>query len=187
MTGGSVGSRPAQRTREGVIAALLAALLAASAWIAIPVGTVPLTLQLFIVLLAGLLLPPRGALFAVGTYLLLGAAGLPVFSGGLGGIGVLLGPTGGYLVGFLLAAVMISGLRRMVPADRAGVAVDVFALTLGVIIIYLVGWAQLAFVTGMGLHAAFAAGVLPFIGFDSLKAIAALLVARALSRAGYAV
>lgn len=179
----SQAHRPA-RTREMVTAALLAALLAASAWISIPVGAVPLTLQVFIVLLAGLLLTPRGAFAAVGVYVLLGAAGLPVFAGGLGGAGVLAGPTGGYLWGFVLAAVVVASVRRIAVTPRFATLVDAVALLLGVAVIYLIGWAQLAAVTGMGVWPAFAAGVAPFVAIDALKAVVALGVARALGRAG---
>jgi biotin transport system substrate-specific component len=175
-----------ERTREMVTAALLAALLAASAWISIPVGAVPVTLQVFIVLLAGLLLTPRGAFAAVGVYLLLGAAGLPVFAGGLGGTGVLAGPTGGYLWGFALAAAAVAWVRvRPVLAGSRGVA-DAVALTLGITLIYLAGWFQLALVTGMGVWPAFAAGVAPFVAIDAVKAAVALGVAGALRRAGVA-
>lgn len=176
--------RQPSRTRDTVTSALLAALLAASAWISIPVGAVPVTLQVFIVLLAGLLLGPRSALAAIGVYLLLGAAGIPVFAGGLGGFGVLAGPTGGYLAGFLVAAPTIALVRRTRLFASRGVAGDVVALAIGVVIIYVLGWAQLAIVTGMGAGAAFLAGVAPFIGIDALKAVAALGVARALKRAG---
>jgi biotin transport system substrate-specific component len=177
--------RPADRTREAVTSALLAALLAASAWIAIPLGSVPVTLQVFVVLLAGLLLTPRGAFAAVGVYLLLGAAGLPVFAGGLGGPGVLAGPTGGYLLGFLLAAPLVAWSRRWRGAPSR-IAADGLALAAGIAAIYLVGWVQLAAVTGMGAIAAFAVGVAPFLAVDALKGVAALGVARALERAGFA-
>ncbi|MDZ4063077.1 MAG: biotin transporter BioY, partial [Coriobacteriia bacterium] len=103
--------RSGSRTHTIAVAALLAALLAASAWITIPIGAVPVTLQVFVVLLAGLVLSPGSAAAAVGVYLLLGTAGVPVFSGGTGGFGVLLGPTGGYLVGFFFAAPLISVVR----------------------------------------------------------------------------
>lgn len=178
------GPQQVNRTREAVTSALLAALLAASAWISIPVGAVPVTLQVFIVLLAGLLLGPRSAFAAVGVYLLLGAAGIPVFAGGLGGLGVLAGPTGGYLVGFLVAAPVIALVRQIRSFGSRGVVGDVVALVLGVAIVYVLGWTQLALVTGMGAGAAFLAGVVPFIGLDALKAVAALAVARALARAG---
>lgn len=169
------------RTRELVTAALLAALLAASAWIAVPLGGgVPLTLQTFIVVLAGLALTPRGAAWALTTYLLLGLSGIPVFAGARGGLGVLLGPTGGYLWGFLAAAVLIAALRGL-WASRVGEAA---AVALGVIAIYALGWAQLAVVTGMTPAAAFVAGVVPFIAIDAAKAAVALGVAAALRRAG---
>lgn len=167
-----------------VTAALLAALLAASAWISIPVGAVPVTLQVFIVLLAGLLLPPRAAGAAVGVYLLLGAAGLPVFAGGLGGTGILAGPTGGYLWGFALAATAVAWLRRRHLLAGHRTAADTLALAVGITIIYLAGWLQLAAVTGMGVWLAFAVGVAPFLLIDAAKAVVALAVARALARAG---
>jgi biotin transport system substrate-specific component len=176
----------ASRTREMVTAALLAALLAASAWISIPVGAVPVTLQVFIVLLAGLLLSPRGAFAAVSVYLLLGAAGLPVFAGGLGGTGVLAGPTGGYLWGFALAATAVAWLRSSRMHAWSPAVADILALTAGVAVIYLAGWFQLAAVTGMGIWPAFAVGVAPFLVIDIGKAAVALGVARALVRAGVA-
>ncbi|MCL2503820.1 MAG: biotin transporter BioY [Coriobacteriia bacterium] len=83
-------------------AALIVALLAASAHITIPLGVVPVTLQVFVVVLATLLLVPEWAAAAVALYLAMGALGLPVFSAGQGGLGVIAGPTGGYLVGFLV-------------------------------------------------------------------------------------
>jgi biotin transport system substrate-specific component len=169
-----------------VTAALLAALLAASAWISIPVGTVPVTLQVFIVLLAGLLLVPRAAFAAVGVYLLMGAAGLPVFAGGLGGMGVLAGPTGGYLWGFALAATAVAWLKRRRLVEGRRNAADATALAAGIVIIYLAGWLQLAVVTGMGVWPAFAVGVAPFVLIDAVKAAVALGVARALARAGVA-
>lgn len=169
-----------------VIAALLAALLAASAWISIPVGAVPVTLQVFIVLLAGLLLTPRGAFAAVGVYLLLGAAGLPVFAGGLGGTGVLAGPTGGYLWGFALGATAVAAMRNLGSMHIPRTMARIVALAAGVALIYLAGWLQLAAVTGMGMWPAFAAGVAPFLLIDVAKAAVALGVARALTRAGVA-
>lgn len=171
-------------TRDLTTGGLLAALLAASAWIAIPVGSVPLTLQVLIVLLIGLVLPPARAFVAVGVYILLGAVGAPVFAGGQGGLGVIMGPTGGYLMGFLLAAPLVAVVRRAFPvrystwiADGAGVAV-------GLAMMYTLGWAQLALVTGMGPVAAFAVGVVPFVVPDIAKGVIAVAIAASLRRAG---
>ncbi len=184
---------PAQRrsrrehTRDLVVAALLCALLAALAWVKIPLPftPVPLTLQVFVVCLAALLLPPAGVAMTMGAYLLLGAAGVPVFSGGTGGVGVLLGPTGGYLIGFLVGAFLGSAARvGMLNLDRSQIASDVVAVTLTILGIYGIGWIQLMLVTGMSPVAALVAGVAPFIIGDIAKAVAAILVARLLRRTG---
>jgi len=184
---------PAQRrsrrehTRDLVVAALLCALLAALAWVKIPLPftPVPLTLQVFVVCLAALLLPPAEVAMTMGAYLLLGAAGVPVFSGGTGGVGVLLGPTGGYLIGFLVGAFLGSAARvGMLNLDRSQLASDVVAVTLTILGIYGIGWIQLMLVTGMSPVAALVAGVAPFIIGDIAKAVAAILVARLLRRTG---
>lgn len=171
-------------TRQLTLGALLAALLAASAWITIPAGAVPITLQVFVVLLAGLVLSPVRAVVAVGIYVLLGAAGIPVFSGAQGGVGILVGPTGGYLIGFLIAAFLVSVVRALLVDRAPAVVTDGAAVAVGILVIYLLGWLQLAFVTGMGLWAALIAGVAPFVLIDVAKGAAAVAVAAALRRAG---
>ena len=176
--------------REMTTAALLASLMAASSLIAIPVGPVPITLQVFVVVLTALLLRPAWAGAAMGVYLLLGAVGVPVFAGATGGLGVLLGPTGGYLWGFAAGAVLGSGVRvaleeRAKPAlldDAAG------ALTT-IVVIYALGVAQLLLVTNLGLKGltieqALLAGVVPFVAIDAAKAAVAVVVAEALRRTG---
>ncbi|MCP4718315.1 MAG: biotin transporter BioY, partial [Desulfobacteraceae bacterium] len=86
-----------------VYTALFVALIAMGAFIAIPIGPVPIVLQNMFVLLAGIILGPVWGLACVGIYLLIGLAGLPVFAGGTSGIGKLFGPTGGYLIAYLPA------------------------------------------------------------------------------------
>lgn len=173
---------PSERTRSLVTAALLAALLSAAAYVAVPVQPVPFTLQVFVVLLAALLLPPGWAAAAVGAYVLLGASGVPVFSGPSGGLGVLFGPRGGYLLGFLVAAGVGAAVRRSLGGRTAPVA-DAAACITGLVAIYLPGWAVLMAVTGMTPAAAFTAGVIPFVLFDAIKALAAIAVASAVRRA----
>src|SRR5512133_1411896 len=98
---------PADRlaaTHRLVWTALLAACIAAGAWLQLPIGPVPVTLQPLFIVLAGFLLGPARGAAAVALYVLAGVLGMPVFAGGKAGLGVLLGPTGGYLVGFILAA-----------------------------------------------------------------------------------
>ena len=175
---------PAQRTRDLTAAALVTALLAASAWISIPLGPVPITLQVFVVVLASLLLRPGWAAAALGVYLAMGAAGLPVFSNGTGGLGVLAGPTGGYLIGFFVAA-PLGALFRLALQAR-GVAqsmADAVAVVIGIAVIYLLGWMQLSLVTNMAPVAAFIAGVAPFLVPDAIKGAVAITVAIAVRRA----
>jgi biotin transport system substrate-specific component len=171
------------RTHTLVVSALFAALIAASALIAIPVGEVPFTLQTLLVALAALILPPAAAAGAVGTYILAGAVGLPVFAGGKAGLVVLAGPTGGFLLGFAGGAWLGSLLRTVLADHVRPMAADIVAVITVVVITYLAGWAQLAFVTGMDARAALVAGVLPFLLVDALKGAGAVVVAGTLRRA----
>lgn len=176
-------ARPRGRTRETMISALFAALLSASAWIVIPAGAVPVTLQVFIVLLLGLVLPPRLAGMAVAAYLAIGAFGAPVFSGGGAGLAWIAGPTGGFLIGFLVAAVLVALASGALALRVSRVVADGIAVAIGVLVIYVSGWVQLALVTGMGWTPAFVAGVVPFIALDAAKAVVAVGVAASLRRA----
>lgn len=175
------------RTRELVQTALIAALLCAVGLLAIPLGItpVPLTFQVFIVVLAALLLSPSMAATAVGIYLLLGAAGVPVFAGGKAGLGVLAGPTGGFLIGFMIGAFIGAIVRDyLISRGAARVLTDAIAAASVIAVIYLLGWVQLMMVTGLGPVAALGAAVLPFVAVDIVKAAAAVGVAAALRRAG---
>lgn len=180
------GSRHArtERFRDLASAALIAALLSASAWIALPIGAVPITFQTLFVMVAALVLRPLYAGAAVFTYLALGTAGLPVFSGGQGGMGVLGGPTGGYLVGFLLAALAGSLTRALVTRiSGRHVLGDAASCAVVLLVIYGVGTPWLALVLGLSPSAALAAGVAPFILLDVAKAVVATLIARAVRSA----
>ena len=163
--------------RMMVYASLLAALIAAGAYLSIPIGPVPIVLQNLFVFLAGLLLGRRWGLASVGVYLLAGALGLPVFAGGLGGIGRLVGPTGGYLVGFLPAVFVIGWLAEK---SKESVFVDVLAMILGSVIIYASGVAWLKLLTNMTLAKTLAVGMYPFLFGDALKIAAAAPIAKAL-------
>lgn len=170
--------------RTVTTAALLAALLAVSALPAIRLGPVPLTLQVLVVVLAALLLTPAQAALAVGAYLAVGAAGLPVFAGMLGGVAVLAGPTGGYLWGFLGGATAGAALRaRMVSSGARPVAADAAAAAAVIFVVYVLGVAQLAVVAHLAFAPAIAAGAVPFIGPDIAKAVAAVGLAAAIRRA----
>lgn len=160
-----------------VYAALFSALIAAGAYLSIPVGPVPIVLQNLFVMLAGLLLGSGWGLAAVSVYLLAGALGLPVFAGGTGGIGRFFGPTGGYLFGFLPAVCLIGTI-----AERGeGRAMrDVLAMVFGSLTVYALGVPWLKLMTGMPWDKAVAVGMWPFLPGDALKIAAAVPVARAL-------
>lgn len=163
--------------RMTVYASLFAALIAAGAYLAIPIGPVPIVLQNFFVMLAGLLLGGVWGMGAVGLYLLAGAVGLPVFAGGTGGIGRLLGPTGGYLLGYIPAVFLIGILSEK---GKGKIFIDVLAMICGTVIIYAFGVSWLKTVTGMAWGKALAAGMYPFLPGDILKIVAAIPVARTL-------
>jgi biotin transport system substrate-specific component len=170
-------------------------ILAASAWLSVPFYPVPLTMQTLAVLLIGGTLGPTLGVSAVVGYLALGAAGAPVFHGGLGGVLVLAGPTGGYLVGFLPAVFLMGWAARMAgprPA-RAGSGSAfgrLLILGLGAVVasaaIYAVGVPWLSLFAGLGLQRAVAVGLVPFLLGDALKAAVAVgavyLGGRALSQ-----
>ncbi len=168
---------PPEQLRMMVYASLLAALIAAGAYLAIPIGPVPIVLQNLFVLLSGLLLGPRWGIASVSIYLLAGALGLPVFAGGVGGIGRFAGPTGGYLLGFL-PAVYIIGLISTKAGGR--MVYDVIAMVCGSIIIYIIGVSWLKILTNMTLAKTLAVGMYPFLPGDILKIAAAIPIAKAL-------
>jgi biotin transport system substrate-specific component len=159
--------------------------MSATGWIAIPLGPVPITLQVFGVVLAALLLSWEWAAAALAIYVVMGAAGIPVFSMGTAGLGVVLGPTGGYIIGFALAAPAGAWLRQMLERrGTAQVVADVVCAAAVVTVVYLLGWVQLALVTNMGLAKALVVGVAPFIVPDAIKAAVAIAIASAVRRSG---
>ena len=162
-----------EQLRLTVHASLLAALIAAGAFISVPIGPVPIVLQNMFVLLAGLLLGSRWGLAAVGIYLLAGACGLPVFAGGTGGIGRFAGPTGGYLIGYLPAVFIVGLLSKYEKTE-----LDIIGMILGTFIIYSVGVIWLQWITGMALSNALAVGMYPFLIGDALKIAAAVTIAK---------
>ena len=173
----AVGSRLAPRLLGIVIGAAVVA-LAAQVAIRLPMTVVPLTLQPLAVLLVGGLLGATGGVSALVLYLAAGAVGLPVFAGGSAGALHLMGPTGGYLLAFPVAAGVTGWLcRRAAPeTGRRVVLVTLLACVAGLVVIHAGGVAQLA-VLGGDPAAAFRLGFLPFFANDLIKAgLAALLI-----------
>lgn len=174
------------RTRSIAFCGLSIALMAVSAWITVPFGPVPFTLQTFVMVFVLLALQPGEALASIALYLGIGALGLPVFSSMRGGIGVLAGPTGGFLWGFLLGAILAIGILKLAgqfEVKNRALGWDIVAAVAFLAVCYVCGWLQLAFVAGMGLEAAFAAGVAPFVLIDAAKLAFAIVIARAVRRA----
>jgi biotin transport system substrate-specific component len=163
--------------RPMIYASMFAALTAIGAFIRVPIpaSPVPITLQVFFVLLAGLLLGSKWAGMSMIVYVMLGIIGFPVFSGGLSGIGVILGPTGGYLIGFIAGA-FVTGLVTETFGRSTLAAIG--AMIAGIAAIYLLGVAQLSVVAGLSVPQSVVIGVLPFLIGDSVKLVAALIVSR---------
>ena len=172
------------QTMDLVYAAVCAALMAVCSWISIP-ATVPFTLQTFAVFCSlGLLGGKRGTV-AILVYLLLGALGVPVFAGFSGGIGILFGTTGGYLLGFILMGLTYWIGERMSRDSRV---VQIVSMVLGLLLCYAFGTAWFMFVYArqsgaIALGTALAWCVVPFILPDLVKLALALLLSDRLRRA----
>jgi Uncharacterized conserved protein len=159
-----------------VLSCLFTALMTVGAYIALPLpGTpVPIVFQNFFIMLAALLIGPRWGLAAVLTYLCLGAIGLPVFAGGAGGLARFIGPTGGYLIGYV-PAVLVIGIISDLGARRR-LWRDGLAAIMGCAIVDICGIVWLKAATSGSWEASLAAGLLPFLPGDAVKIILATLI-----------
>ena len=163
-------------------AAIFAALLAILSQIAIPTpGAVPVTLQIFAVALSGRCLGPLYGTVSTLVYLLLGAVGVPVFSGFSGGISALFSYTGGFLLSFPVLAAF-SGLR----ARRAKKAGGILLALAGLSVCHLVGVAWYSVVSKLSFAQAFVVSSLPYLGKDALLVLGTLWLAEKLKRRGIA-
>jgi biotin transport system substrate-specific component len=147
--------------------------------IPLPFTPVPLTLQTFFVLLGAALLGARRGFASQVTYLGLGAAGLPIFAGGAASL-ALLGPTGGYLMGFAVASLLTGSLIR--GSRGESFFWTAFAMGLGLGVIYLLGTVQLAILADVSVSTAISMGVAPFLCGDAVKLAAAAGIAVAVRR-----
>ena len=160
--------------------ALMAALIAAGAFLHFPLWGVPFSLQMYFTFLAGLALGPLWGVGAVGLYILAGLIGLPVFAGGRSGLAVLLGPTGGYIFGFLACA-LIMGLACRTKGPVAWSRGLVWGLV-ATLAVYVPGVLQLKSVLGIGWDEALTIGVAPFAPLDIIKLVLAIATQRYMSR-----
>ncbi len=161
--------------------ALCCALLACSAWVTIPIGLVPFTLQTLVLAIIAQVMPAKQALFTVIAYVAIGACGIPVFSGFQTGLGVLAGPTGGYIWGFIVAMIPAGAIAHIerVPAPVRGVAAGAALLAVS----YTLGTLQLMALYSLSAPAALASAVLPFIIPDAIKIVIGTSIASAVRRA----
>lgn len=170
-------------TKDYALIGQAAALMAVCSWISIP-AAVPFTMQTFAVFLTvGLLGGKRGTV-AVLVYLLLGAVGLPVFSGFSGGLGHILGPTGGYMLGFIATALVMWGAEKIAGSSSK---VLVASMIVGLLVCYAFGTAWFIVVYSkssgaIGVGAALSMCVIPYIIPDALKIALAALLTRRLKR-----
>jgi biotin transport system substrate-specific component len=162
--------------RQMTLVSLFAALTAVGAFISIPLYPVPLSLQTLFTLLAGMTLGSVMGASSQIIYVLLGVIGLPVFAGFKAGIGILFGPTGGFLFGFIISAYVIG--RTIETIKEKNIFYYLLAGFAGTVIIYFIGVTQLSLVTGIGIKKALLIGALPFLPGDILKIIAASFIAR---------
>ena len=143
----------------------------------LPNTPVPVTMQTLFVVLAGIVLGPRDGFTAMISYIAIGAAGAPVFAGLTFGPAVLIGPTGGYLLGYLPAVFVIGWLAGVSPRRWWR---DAMAMAVGAIIVYACGVTWLKFLTSMTFSKTLAVGMLPFLPGDALKIAAAVVIAKSL-------
>jgi biotin transport system substrate-specific component len=160
--------------RDIVAASLFAALTSIGAFIAIPLYLVPVTFQTFFTYLSGALLGGYLGALSQLIYLLLGCFGLPVFAGFKSGIAVLLGPTGGYLVGFVVGAFIIGKLVEI--RAEGGCMWILFSMIMGTLAIYIFGIVQLSLWLKTSFTDAVLFGVLPFLIGDLLKMLLASFI-----------
>ncbi|MCA6121586.1 biotin transporter BioY [Bradyrhizobium sp. WSM 1704] len=161
--------------RAVVLVAFGTALLTLSAKVNLPLPYVPMTLQTLAVLMIGAIYGWRLGGATLIAYLAEGALGMPVFAGPVGGLAPLLGPTGGYLFGFVAGA-LITGWLAERGWDRS-VALLFVAMAIGHAVIFVAGFVWLAFGTGLGVEKAWLVGVVPFVAASVVKnALGAALV-----------
>ena len=166
-----VGERLNARVRHIILIATGALFIYLTARFAIPRDPIPWTGQTFGILVVGGALGARRGFAAVALYVLLGLVGLPFFAEGKGGTAVLLGPSGGYLIGFLLAGTIVGRLAELGWDRRIGGAIVM--MLIGSFIIYAVGLPWLSYSRHLTMADTIAAGLTPFIAWDAIKLLVA--------------
>ena len=171
------------KTRDIVYMSVFTAMISICSWISIP-ASIPFTLQTMgVFMTVGLLGGKRGTLTVL-TYILLGAIGVPVFAGLTGGVSVLLGTTGGYIIGFLLSALLMWGIETIMGRNQIVLA---FSMIAGLIVCYVFGtaWFMMIYTQHsgvIGLSTVLGLCVIPFIIPDLIKIGVALFLTKRLKK-----
>lgn len=161
-------------TKDLIVCALMAAVMCVCSMFTIPTGLISITLSVFGVLLSAVILGWKRGIAATAVFILLGAIGLPVFSGMRGGLGILAGPTGGYIWAYIPMA-LITGLTSDKAEGKFRIPAVICACFVSAAICDALGAVQYTFVTGTSPAAAFAACFAPFIVLDCIKGLVAAL------------
>lgn len=172
-------SSRSELTRNLVLAAIMAALTAICSQIQIPLPMVPINLALFAVHLCGALLGAKWGALSMVVYALLGAIGVPVFAGFGSGPAVLFGKTGGYILGYILCALLVGLLSRRIGFTMKGLCIS---MVIGVAVCYAFGTIWFMVITGMNLMTSLTYCVVPFLPGDVIKIVLAALLALRLQK-----
>lgn len=163
-------------TYELTTCALMAALMCILGPMSVPIGPVPVTLTNLVIYLSIYLIGTRGALISYLVYLFLGIVGLPVFSGYQGGVAKVAGPTGGYLVGFILM-ILVSGI--VMEKSKINVLITCVGMVIGTVVAYAFGTVWFVKLMDMDFVAALGVCVFPFVPFDLIKIVIASILGKA--------
>ncbi len=172
-----------QRTRSVILCAMFVALIAICSWISVP-SAVPFTLQTFAVFLTAGLLGTKRSMAAIVCYIIIGSIGVPVFAGFQGGFGIVAGPLGGYIIGFIFTA-LITGL--VIDRFGSGTVPAASGMVLGLIACYTFGTVWFTYIytgdlTWSGLAASLSMCVIPFIIPDIIKITLAVILTQRLKK-----
>ena len=166
--------KPLFTVREMVFIAICAAIICVAGPVSVPIGAVPISLGTFAIYFTAALLGGKRGTFAVIVYILIGMVGLPVFTAMRGGVAVLFGATGGYIIGYIPLALLTGVFSDMKVKFNWTIPVG---MVLGTAALYTFGTAWYMIMSGSTLAAALAACVVPFLLFDSIKMVLATMLA----------